>query len=751
MAADTEDLVLSISADVRQIQRALKRLETDSGNTAKVLQQQFSSAASQTNAAFDKVAANSNKLGSTAQAAGKKFEKAMAGSSLQTANLAAQLNDIGVQLAGGQSPLQIALQQGTQINQVLGQGGATGAVKALGGAFLSMINPVSLATIAIIAAGGAAIQWLSSVSDDVPKVDELLKNHASLIRDIKAAYGEAALGNQQYTETVRANLEKEIADQGKAIEEALQKTAQRLQAITTFVTPTLFGFEEGGIVERFKPFETAIRTLLDEIKAGTPDYERFNEATREIAATDPGNLTSVRNELTGIIQEAAALSQALQETEGATSDFNVAFGNLSSAIGAVSTQEARSELEAMLERAREGKLSVEEVEYALNSLSGTSPDLSAAASSLRTLFNEAIAAKAALDALAGPIGGGTTVAGGKSSRVGAMDELQKQYNEALNFAKRMGDINKQVGEVDLPKAKKAGKEREDELEREIRKIQEKTAATEAETAAQAKLNPLIEDYGFTVAKARAEQELLAAAQRAGVDVTPELSSRITELATAYATAEAAAKQLDAAQDNIREAAEEMKALGKDVLGGFAHDLKDGVDAAEALSNALDKISDKLLDMAIDSLFSGNLLKGLTGATGATGLAGGLLGGAIIPGILHDGGVAGKDGYGHGRSVSPSTFTGARRYHNGGIAGLRPGEVPAILQRGETVLPKGTRAGSTETIRVELQDDSGRMASIADQRIQTASGSIVQVSVQQSRKAIKGDMPGLIANTQTRKM
>ncbi len=146
---------------------------------------------------------------------------------------------------------------------------------------------------------------------------------------------------------------------------------------------------------------------------------------------------------------------------------------------------------------------------------------------------------------------------------------------------------------------------------------------------------------------------------------------------------------------------------------------------------------------------------LAGLFGGGGLfkGGGLLGGAIIPGILHSGGVAGSDGYGHGRAVSPSAFSGAKRYHRGGIAGLQPGEIPAILQRGEVVLPRNAKmnAGSTETIHVVLQDDSGRMAQIADQRIQTASGAIVQVSVQQSAKAVQSNFPTMLADAQARKM
>ncbi|SFJ37189.1 phage tail length tape measure family protein, partial [Albimonas pacifica] len=78
----------------------------------------------------------------------------------QLGNLAAQFNDIGVMLAAGQSPLQLALQQGTQISQVLGPMGAGGAVRALGAAFLSVLNPVSLITIGTIAAGAAMFSWL---------------------------------------------------------------------------------------------------------------------------------------------------------------------------------------------------------------------------------------------------------------------------------------------------------------------------------------------------------------------------------------------------------------------------------------------------------------------------------------------------------------------------------------------------------------------------------------------------------------
>jgi hypothetical protein len=55
------------------------------------------------------------------------------------------------------------------------------------------------------------------------------------------------------------------------------------------------------------------------------------------------------------------------------------------------------------------------------------------------------------------------------------------------------------------------------------------------------------------------------------------------------------------------------------------------------------------------------------------------------GMFHGGGIVGTPAM--GRSVSPMAFIGATRYHSGGLAGLRPNEVPTILERNEEVLTR----------------------------------------------------------------
>ena len=68
---------------------------------------------------------------------------------------------------------------------------------------------------------------------------------------------------------------------------------------------------------------------------------------------------------------------------------------------------------------------------------------------------------------------------------------------------------------------------------------------------------------------------------------------------------------------------------------------------------------------------------------SSAFAGPDIGGSVAAAVSHTGGMVGISGY--TRSVPAMAFAGAPRMHAGGMAGLRPDEVPTILQRGERVL------------------------------------------------------------------
>jgi uncharacterized protein (TIGR02594 family) len=80
-----------------------------------------------------------------------------------------------------------------------------------------------------------------------------------------------------------------------------------------------------------------------------------------------------------------------------------------------------------------------------------------------------------------------------------------------------------------------------------------------------------------------------------------------------------------------------------------------------------------------------------GETGSgKGIFGSFLGSlfqSVGPGLFHSGGIAGQAT--QTRDVWAGVFANAQRYHGGGIAGLRPREVPAVLMEGEEILARSS--------------------------------------------------------------
>jgi hypothetical protein len=108
----------------------------------------------------------------------------------------------------------------------------------------------------------------------------------------------------------------------------------------------------------------------------------------------------------------------------------------------------------------------------------------------------------------------------------------------------------------------------------------------------------------------------------------------------------------------------------------------------------DSIMADLTRIAIRSAILGPIAGALGGMGAGGGLFGGLFGGGgeagMLSGVFHAGGLVGAPA--PQRLVPAMAFADAPRLHAGGMAGLRPDEVPAILQRGELVLSRAQVAG-----------------------------------------------------------
>jgi hypothetical protein len=89
-------------------------------------------------------------------------------------------------------------------------------------------------------------------------------------------------------------------------------------------------------------------------------------------------------------------------------------------------------------------------------------------------------------------------------------------------------------------------------------------------------------------------------------------------------------------------------------------------------------------------------------------------------------------------VPALAFAGAPRYHVGGIAGLKPGEMPAVLQAGEEVLKRSdprhaANGGGGQSVRINLVDDR---ASVADFMASSAGEQVIVKAIRRNAMSVK---------------
>lgn len=266
----------------------------------------------------------------------------------------------------------------------------------------------------------------------------------------------------------------------------------------------------------------------------------------------------------------------------------------------------------------------------------------------------------------------------------------------------------------------------DDYAREIKQIQERTKALTAETTAQSLVNPLIDDYGFAVEKARAKQELLAAAQEAGKKVTPELSKEIENLSTSYALAVVESERLAEKQDEIRRKAENTLSTAKDVTRGVIEGFVEGADAADILVSSLKKIGDALINDVLDSIFKVN-----NAGSGGGGLLSGFFG--LFGG---GGGFRANTTLGQVIGAVPG-FAKGTNFAPGGLAVVgEKGPELINLPRGAQVIPKIPKG----------MDGGGVSVSMPIQIDATGADSEGLARVERQLAKLKADLPGQVVAT-----
>lgn len=231
------------------------------------------------------------------------------------------------------------------------------------------------------------------------------------------------------------------------------------------------------------------------------------------------------------------------------------------------------------------------------------------------------------------------------------------------------------------------------------------------------------------------------------------------------------RQFDEAQDKLKET--------ENVFGGFITRTKDGIQVfgrsmeqwSESLSGALVDIFEQgkinisgLVNYIIRELLRIQIAKNIigpltgSGSGGGSGLLGQLAGAAASffggggtygignpsnPGFVgpvqprHSGGIVGLTG-GPSRFVHPGVFAGAPRFHSG----LYPGEMPAILKRGERVSTPEQWAAATSgggtVVNVNVVEGPGTRATVNRKR--RSDGQMdIDIMIEQIKQEVASDI------------
>jgi hypothetical protein len=279
-----------------------------------------------------------------------------------TQGVVAQFNDIGVMLASGQSPLLLALQQGTQLSQTLnGLGGGSGSVlAALKGGFLSMINPISLITIGSIALGAALFQTFTKGREKTKSFSESLSDARSALNELRSASDALAGGNLRQLRSEYGKVNDELDAHLERLQkvaqiEAATKNADLAASIRDAITSdsNLFTNDIDAVRRAFDTTNDRARSflyMLAEIKNARTFEDQAAAITRlrkEVESTTGGldkSEGAARGMLARLIRAedfALKLLAAMTPTAEVTERSNGAAGGLTTSIGTAADEAAR--------------------------------------------------------------------------------------------------------------------------------------------------------------------------------------------------------------------------------------------------------------------------------------------------------------------------------------------------------------------------------------------------------------------------
>ncbi|HWL04998.1 MAG TPA: tape measure protein [Xanthobacteraceae bacterium] len=521
MASDLEDLILTISADTRQIQRALKRLEGDTAASMRNVER----STDRTTAALGRM------------------NKAVAGIHMRAASSARAF-------AGG----------------FLGMAGAQ-AVVQLADSYTSLQNALRVAGLEGEELQQVYQQLFQAAQRNYAPVDALvtLYGRVSLVQKELGVSGERMLA---FTDTVGKALRVAGTD-AQSASGALLQLSQAL----------------GSGVVRAEEFNSMLEGALPIVQAAAAGITEAGGSVAKLRQLVVDGKVSSKAFFDGIEAGSSMLDQKLAGAAQTVSQAMIRLRNVMlDAVGNMDkgTQGSRDLAKAINDIATslEGADLASWAAAAINGLKAVADTMA-----------QIIRGAERLGEITGANQLGPWLTGGKSAnrRVGeAFGDLPKPAAPTAVTVNR-----KPVSLADYPVSadEKSGRTRANPWEREVRQIQERTAALDLEARMMGKST-------FEIEKARMALELEQAAKRANLTITPQMQGQIDALSASYARA---AQAIENARSPLAQFAREAQntrmqvdELALNSINSLEDALVDVVTGTQTAAEAFKKMADAII-------------------------------------------------------------------------------------------------------------------------------------------------------------
>ncbi|HEV7284029.1 MAG TPA: phage tail length tape measure family protein, partial [Kaistia sp.] len=609
---------VQLRAQINPLGAALDQLNTELAQYSRLASagaisaSELAQAQTMARARYDDTAGSLSKMGANSKLA-----------THEVTNLTYQLNDIATGLATGQSPFMILAQQSGQVSQIFGNRGLRAALMGTFAGLASMVTPVTLAIGGLAAGGFAASLIFRKVRGESETLETVLKRHQETVRTLKDSYGEAAAKLGDFAAEGR-----NVADALSRLDQNnLQKQLRSVSEAAQYSFGDLARGASGGgfaIAEQFQSLAGPLEKLFQTIRDGHPDIQAFRSEISDLANLNPTNAA-----LQTAYEKAMAITKGAWEAQSAI----LAMAGAMSTLGQ-QTSIAIQQLEALLKVAPSASEQADEL-YRKAMLSATNPGQRASIEASYLDAQDRIAGtKVPLPPRkpnylgANPDGSYGAAAGKAAEREAnayrdlvknAQDRIDQMHVEieTVGMADAAAEKYRMRQEL-LASATDKGRKVSEPMRKEIEKLADEYAALAEQ-----------------VAKARLQQDLLFDRRQLGrssIDQTVASALRGAGLPEDMNSTEAQMIRLN-----------EQLSIGKDMAMDFASSfisgLRDGQSVLESLGNALNRIADKLIEMATDQLISGLFgnLMGAFGGGGASAITGSLwadggafAGGNVIP-------------------------------------------------------------------------------------------------------------------------